>query len=196
MLNLPISPKQLFTPVVISLLAIILWIFEPNSSELFAYERQKIEQNEWWRIISAHLLHTNFNHMLLNLGGLWLLWALHGQYYTNKTLMSVLFIGLGTSIGLYYFATGLTWYVGLSGTLHGLFIMGAYFDVKHKMLSGWLLLFGVIAKVIHEQIFGASQDIATLINANVAIDAHLYGLLMGLVVIGYFQLKQTFAKKS
>ncbi|MEP7766379.1 hypothetical protein, partial [Sanguibacter sp. 26GB23] len=61
------------------------------------------------------------------------------------------------------------------------------------MKTGWLLLIGILIKVGHEQIFGASQDIADLINATVAIDAHLFGTISGLtiIVILYGKLRLT-----
>ena len=90
---------------------------------------------------------------------------------------------ISTTLLIYGFAKQLQWYVGLSGVLHGVFLIGAYFDIKQGMKTGWLLLVGVLIKVGHEQIFGASQDIADLINATVAIDAHLFGTISGLMII-------------
>ena len=72
--------------------------------------------------------------------------------------------------------------------LHGLFVLGAYFDIRQHLTTGWILLVGVWVKVLHEQIYGASDDIATLIDANVAIDAHLFGTLSGTVMILYYML--------
>jgi membrane associated rhomboid family serine protease len=53
----------------------------------------------------------------------------------------------------------------------------------------------VILKVSHEQYFGASQEIADLINASVAIDAHLFGSLSGLAIIGVLQLRYMSAEQ-
>jgi rhomboid family GlyGly-CTERM serine protease len=125
--------------------------------------------------------------LLLNLLAVFLLWALHGQYFNQKHYLCLfLGISLGTSLGLYCFAPSLRWYVGLSGVLHGLFIVGAYFDITHQYRTSWLLLIGVWVKVIDEQLSGASDSISALIEANVAIDAHLYGTFCGsIVILGY-----------
>jgi rhomboid family GlyGly-CTERM serine protease len=80
------------------------------------------------------------------------------------------------------------WYVGLSGVLHGLFVIGAYFDIRQKLKTGWVMLLGVWVKVIYEQIFGASADVAKLIEANVAVDAHLFGTITGCIIIMYYLL--------
>ena len=187
MFNLPVQKKYSLAPLLIIVLSIILVLAEPLSSELLAYDREQIIGYQWWRFITGHFLHTNIMHLVLNIAGLSLLWALHGQYYpTPRYLLIFLILCLGTSIGLFLFTPQMQWYVGLSGVLHGLFVMGAYFDIKHKFKTGWIMLMGVWLKVIHEQIFGASEDVAQLIDANVAIDAHLFGTITGSMIILYY----------
>ena len=48
------------------------------------------------------------------------------------------------------------------------------------------MLVGVWLKVVHEQTYGASEEVAKLIAANVAIDAHLFGTVTGSVIIVYY----------
>jgi rhomboid family GlyGly-CTERM serine protease len=184
MLNLPLSWRYLLGPLLLIILCSVLFLLEPQTSHYLAFDRMQIQQFQWWRLVTGNLLHTNTNHLLLNLTAVALLWALHGQYFTlaNYTLMFFV-LCISTTLLIYGFAEQLQWYVGLSGVLHGVFLIGAYFDIKQGMKTGWLLLLGVLVKVGHEQIFGASQDIADLINATVAIDAHLFGTLSGLVII-------------
>lgn len=187
MFTLPIKSKHSIAPLLVLFCSVLLALTEPLSSEWFAYNRLDISHLQFWRLITGHFLHTNLIHLLLNLAGLGLLWALHGHYYQNKQYITVmLLLCLGTSAGIYVFSADLQWYVGLSGVLHGLFVLGAYFDIRHHLTSGWLLLLSVWIKVLYEQFYGASQDIAQLIDANVAIDAHLFGTLSGTVLILYF----------
>jgi membrane associated rhomboid family serine protease len=54
-------------------------------------------------------------------------------------------------------------------------------DIRHRDKTGYLLFFGVWLKISHEQYYGASADVANLINATVAIDAHLWGAVGGLL---------------
>jgi rhomboid family GlyGly-CTERM serine protease len=187
MLNLPVHPKYSLAPLVIVIVSTILALTEPLSSTWLAYDKHQLVDFQWWRLITGHLLHTNSMHLLLNLTGLTLLWALHGHYYrTPRYVMIFLLLCLGTSGGLYYLAPQMQWYVGLSGVLHGLFIVGAYFDIQNKLRSGWIMLIGVWLKVLHEQIYGASENVAQLISANVAIDAHLFGTVTGSLIVVYF----------
>lgn len=187
MLNLPIQKKYSLAPLLIIIVSIILALTEPLSSDLFAYDRSQLNEFQWWRLITGHFLHTNTTHLLLNTTGLVLLWALHGHYYkTLRYLMQFFVLCLGTAAGLYLFSEQMHWYVGLSGVLHGVFVIGAYFDIRQKLKTGWIMLTGVWLKVVHEQIYGASEGVAQLIAANVAIDAHLYGTITGSVIILYY----------
>lgn len=191
MLNLPLTWQHLLGPLLLTLVCGLLFCLEPQSSHYLAYDRVEIQQFQLWRFITGNLLHTNANHLYMNLAGVLLLWALHGWYFNLQQYTAILlFLSISTTLGIYVFASQLHWYVGLSGLLHGVMLLGAYFDIRKGLKSGWLLLLGVIVKVAHEQIFGASQDIANLINANVAIDAHLYGTLSGLCIIIFIQLRK------
>ena len=190
MLNLPIQKKYILAPLLITIVSIILALTEPMSSDVLAYDRNQLNNSQWWRLITGHFLHTNNIHLVLNIAGLTLLWALHGHYYhTARYLILFLLLCLGTSTGLYLFAPKMQWYVGLSGVLHGLFVIGAYFDIRQHFKTGWLMLVGVWLKVIHEQVYGASEDVAQLIAANVAIDAHLFGLISGCLIVLYYFVK-------
>ncbi|WP_040514864.1 rhombosortase [Paraglaciecola polaris] len=184
MLRLPYSWTHSLGPILVCVIAIMLFIAEPTSSMWLAYDRSAIEQGEWWRILSGNFLHTNLNHLLLNLAAVALLWTLHGQYYhTGQYLCMLVIFSVGVSIGIYTFDPQLQWYVGLSGILHGAFVWGAYQDIKYGIFSGWILMVGAWAKIANEQIAGPSGSIAQLIDANVAIDAHLFGAFCGLLMI-------------
>jgi rhomboid family GlyGly-CTERM serine protease len=197
MFNLPIQSKYSLAPLLIAIVSIILLLTEPLSSHWLAYDRNELDNFQWWRAITGHFLHTNATHLLLNIAGLTLLWALHGHYFKLRCyLTQFLVLCLGTSIGLYLFAEQMRWYVGLSGVLHGLFIIGAYFDIQNKFRTGWLMLIGVWLKVAHEQIYGASEEVAKLIDANVAIDAHLFGTAIGSIIILYYVAAERLKSRS
>lgn len=173
--------------ITITLLAILAYLFNDNVSELLVYKHQLISQGELWRAFTGHFFHTNGYHLLLNLAALILLWALHGHFYTLKNY-SLLFItsALICSAGLYYCSPDIQQYVGLSGVLHGIFIFGAIMDIRHKDKTGYLLFIGVWLKIAHEQFYGASEQVSSLINATVAIDAHLWGAVGGLLFSGAY----------
>lgn len=80
-----------------------------------------------------------------------------------------------------YFFTDINIYSGFSGVLHGLIVWGAIRDIENKDKTGYLLLLGVFAKVLYEQVYGASESTAAMIQAEVAIEAHLAGVLAALL---------------
>ena len=180
--NLPLKKQHSMMVVIIAFFAILAYFFNDVVSELFVYKYQLISQGELWRAFTGHFFHTNGIHLLLNLAALLLLWALHGHFYHVKSY-SLLFItsALICSAGMFYFSPEIRQYVGLSGILHGIFVFGAIMDMLHKDKTGYLLFVGVWLKIAHEQFYGASEQVSTLIDANVAIDAHLWGAVGGLL---------------
>ena len=180
--NLPLRKQHSLLVATIALLAIVAYLFHDEVDPLFVYQYQLINQGELWRAFTGHFLHTNGIHLLLNLAALILLWALHGHFYTVKNY-GLLFItsALICSTGLFYFSPQIQQYVGLSGVLHGIFVFGAIMDIRHQDKTGYLLFIGVWLKIAHEQFYGASEQVSTLIDANVAIDAHLWGAIGGIM---------------
>jgi len=184
--NLAFSKQHFQVVLLIAILSVIAFFGEYFLGELFTetlvYQRQLITEGEIWRLITGHILHTNGYHLLLNLSALFMLWALHGHFYQIKSYIALfLFCSVFTSIGIYYFDPSLLQYVGLSGVLHGIFVFGAIMDIKAKDKTGYLLFLGVWLKVAHEQFYGASADVSNLIEASIAINAHLWGALGGLL---------------
>ncbi|MBT0586382.1 rhombosortase [Alteromonas oceanisediminis] len=183
MLVLPTQIRYWIGPLCVAMIAILGFVFEPWSSQWFAFNRATVNQGELWRLLSAHLLHTNAIHLLLNIAGLALLWGLHGEYY-RPARFSIFFslCAVLTSLAIWLFSPQLTHYVGLSGVLHGLFVWGACGDIRRGDHTGWLLLIGLAIKICYEQFGGDSSQIAALIEASVAVDAHLWGVLSGLLL--------------
>ncbi|WP_299809504.1 rhombosortase [uncultured Shewanella sp.] len=171
--------------LVITLICVSFFYLQLDA--LLAYQRNLIIDGQWWRLISGNLLHTNAWHLYMNLAGFWVILGLHEQHYRAKGLCLVFFIlCLMQGLGLLVFFPNLIGYVGLSGMLHGLFTYGAVLDIRSGLKSGYLLLLGVCLKVAYEQYFGASLEMTQLIDARVATEAHLVGLISGLICVGVF----------
>jgi rhomboid family GlyGly-CTERM serine protease len=181
--SLPVQPDKITLPLIIILLSFICYIFDDNLSDIFIYQRDLVARGEIWRFFTSHIFHTNGYHLLLNISAVVMLWALHGQFYNPRIYLLLLIISaLTTSIGIHFFSLDIYRYVGLSGVLHGVFIWGALMDIKSKDKTGYILLVGVFIKILHKQFYGASEDVAQLISASVAINAHLWGALGGIII--------------
>lgn len=126
----------------------------------------------------------------MNLAGLWIISYLF-QPNKKQLINALLFISLVTGVALLF--SSIQIYVGLSGTLHGLFSLFALREALNGRNSSWLLVLGLIAKIAWEQFVGASSTTGELINARVAIEAHLAGALAGgfMAVIVFLMNKRT-----
>jgi rhomboid family GlyGly-CTERM serine protease len=171
--------------LILTALILLCAVIPQHWQQLLQYQRSGLEHDQYWRLLSGHLLHSNSWHLLMNLGGLLLAMLLHGQYFSARSFgLYVTGSMLLLSLALYCFSPDISIYVGLSGILHTLLTLGAVRDIQQKLTTGWLLLAGIIGKVSYEQWQGPDAELAELINASVAIDAHLYGAIIGLLCAG------------
>ncbi len=143
------------------------------------YQREPLAHGEWWRLLSAHLVHLSFEHALLNGAGLLLLWVLFARAYSPRRwawilLTSVLII----DAGLWFLRPAVEWYVGASGVLHGALAAGALAFYRRGDGAGAALLLLLVVKLAAEQYGGASLFMHDL---PLVPDAHLFGVLGGLL---------------
>lgn len=166
----------------IILLTLMVYLFDPEASNLLAYYHNGIAEGEIWRLISATFCHTNFNHLVMNVLGLLITLGLFIDLFKSiKIFPIIIFCSVFIGLCLFFFDTEVIWYVGLSGVLHGLFSYGVAADITKKDPWGYLLGAGLVIKIIYEQIFGASQSTIDLISAEVLVNAHLYGAIAGFI---------------
>lgn len=143
------------------------------------YERALLA-SEPWRLLSGHLVHLGWFHLILNLIALALIWTLFGQRIRSWA-WGVVFIGcaLAIALALYLFDRELAWYVGLSGVLHGMLVFGALATLHSEGRMAALLLLMVAAKLLWEQLSGGDAGTSALVGGAVIVNAHLYGALAG-----------------
>ncbi|MBY5991909.1 rhombosortase [Ferrimonas balearica] len=184
------KPQQWAWPALLSALALALWAL-PGLYETLIWSRPHLDQGQWWRLLSGHLLHSNTAHLLMNLGGLWLIFALHQPHYrfAPMALVSLAMMAM-IGLGLYWWVPETVRYVGLSALLHGLFTWGALADIRRGWRSGYALLVGVLAKVGWELSQGGSADVAALIDARVAVESHALGVASALLCFALVRLYQ------
>lgn len=154
----------------------------PNDwGQWLIYDRQAILDGQLWRLVTGHLMHTNGWHFAMNSAGVLVIAWLHGRYYRfGDWWLRLGYLALVTGLGLLVFSPELYWYVGLSGVLHGLILMGALEDIRRSEKTGWLILLGLAIKIGWEQWMGPSAEVVSLIGAPVATQAHLFGALAAL----------------
>ncbi len=146
------------------------------------YEREALASGEFWRLITAHLVHLGWGHLWLNVTALVMMAALFDTVMTaaDWVLASVL-CALTIDIGLYVLQPEIAWYVGLSGMLHGLIIVGAVALIRSVAPLGYALLLAVVGKIVWEQVVGPMPFSESTSGGPVLVDAHLYGAVGGLL---------------
>jgi rhomboid family GlyGly-CTERM serine protease len=144
---------------------------------------------EPWRLVTGQLVHLGWAHLLMNLTGLAVLWALLApamalRHWALVTLTS----GAGVNLGLLLFSPAVAWYAGLSGILHGLLVAGALAGLKRTPGTAAVLLALLVVKLGMEQFTGEDVATARLIGGAVIVDAHLYGALSGALCTALLRL--------
>lgn len=108
--------------ITLSLTSLLLFFTVPNLQLSFDWP---LIAGEGWRIRTGNLAHTNLWHLLLNLGGLAILYSLFRDYLSGARLpLLMLLLWLAVGLGIWWWCPQTQWYMGLSGSLHGLFVWG------------------------------------------------------------------------
>ena len=141
------------------------------------YDRDALAAGQWWRLLSAHVIHLGFEHALLDTAGLALMWALFARDYPWRGWVLILGLSVvGVDVGLWLLSSTTQWYVGSSGVLHGVLAAGTVAHLRSHQPDGWVLALFLLGKLIYEQSAGALPLTA---GGAVIVDAHLYGAVAG-----------------
>lgn len=160
------------------------WVINP-----IIFDRVLLLQGEVWRAVTGHLVHLEWNHLLLNQAGLILIWLLFQSVFRLKEwIVGFVFCALGISICYLTLNPEVRYYVGLSGVLKGLFVLGCLLEIRKKQMVGYVLLVLFIALTVWERVKGALPGSAALLTGTIATEAHLYGALSA--IPAYFLLSR------
>jgi rhomboid family GlyGly-CTERM serine protease len=153
---------------------------------LLEYARAALASGEWWRLVTAHLVHLDLRHAVLNCAGLALMWALFARDYSVRQWLAIL-AGAAAAIdaGLWLWSSTVAWYVGSSGVLHGVMAAGSLAHLRRREPDGWLLAAFLAAKLVWEHLVGALP--LSGLGPEVVVDAHLYGVVGGLAVAAFLK---------
>jgi len=150
--------------------------------ELGRYQRDAIENGQYWRLVSGHLVHLGVGHLWPNLVALVIIGALFDGVLRNADWWRVSLASVAAiDLGLYLFEPGVAWYVGLSGVLHGFVAAGALALCLGRQALGFVLAAGLCAKLTFEQLAGPVPFTAASVGGPVVVAAHLYGAGGGLL---------------
>lgn len=152
-------------------------------AETLRFDRDAIGRGKAWLLLSGNFVHLGSGHLWMNLLGLGLVVVLVWPRF-KAWQWSILTLGcsLVVGLGLWHLNPEVGWYVGFSGTLHGLLVAGTLADLAVWPRSAAWLLAGIAAKLGWEQIGGALPGSESMAGGHVVVDSHLYGAIGGAVL--------------
>ena len=184
----PLSPLRRealarWAPVIVIVLAsVLLGLGEDELRQWGRYEREGLNSAEVWRLVTAHLVHLSWGHLWLNVIALIIMAILfEGLMSASDWVLASVLSAASIDIGLYLFEPAVIWYVGLSGALHGLMIVGAFALRRNFPPLGYILLLGVLFKLTYEQLVGPIPFSEETSGGPVLVAAHFYGAIGGLI---------------
>lgn len=160
------------------------------AQQWLSFDRATLASGQWWRLLSGNFLHLGFYHLMLNLLGLVLLvWLCPQPLPLREWLRRLFCLSIGVTAGLYLLAPQWTQYVGLSGVLHGLFLLGLLPQALRRDRIAIACLLYLAGKLGWEWVMGVPVSDEQAIGGRVVLEAHLFGTLAAIVyglVFGIF----------
>ena len=176
--------RQWIALAIVLLPMLMIWVLDLN--QRMSYQRALVDEGSYPLLISGNFAHLGTAHWFLNACA-WLLIWLYARSTVSLFLWITATLLLSTTIGLglYTFDPHVDWYVGLSGVLHGLMLITVYQLHQNHFndIGVYLVGFGLFIKIIGEHLNGPSPGTAQLAGGPVVIEAHLYGIIGGLMIV-------------
>jgi rhomboid protease GluP len=169
--------------VLVALAAIFVWQIQSGAlvsresiTAAGALVRDRVMQGEWWRVLSATVLHGNFEHLIGNAISLYILGMASEHAYGTRAMLLV-YVASGVAGSLLSIAMNPGPSVGASGAIFGL--MGAVMVLFWKYRSQLLVRDKRIGVVI--AVWAIFTIITGLVVPMIDNAGHVGGLLGGML---------------
>lgn len=159
---------------------------------------EKVNQGEYWRLLTANFVHFGWIHTAMNAAAL-LLCVL--AFFTDYSLKHFSFLLIwccaGVGLGIYFLNLEYSPYAGLSGAIHGLIVAGLLQTRAYPLWIRVIVLSLLVAKLVDENGADyAATELQALLPVAVAVESHLYGALAGLAFAGVEWLLQRIKRNA
>ena len=157
--------------VIVLVLDLVLGLGD-SVGEVLRYDRSAIAAGGWWRLLTAHIVHLDLHHLILNELGLVLMWALFAQDYDAVEWCVIVCVGaLGDQLRTVVAEPASRLVRGRLGRLHSIMAAGCARASRRASWDRWILLVCLCGKLAYEQFGGREPPL-------VVVDAHLYGAVV------------------
>jgi rhomboid family GlyGly-CTERM serine protease len=161
--------------------AVVAYLVLGAAPEAWVFDRVAIAQGEWWRLVTAHWVHSDLAHAGWDIAALLLLGAVFEVRLQWRLPLALLIGTVGVDAWLWWGDPTLFYYCGLSGILNSLLSVGLlqhWRDLRHPLI----LLTGVGAAVKILVEINAGQALLTQTAWPSVPTVHAAGFLCGLVL--------------
>jgi rhomboid family GlyGly-CTERM serine protease len=182
------TPAERLAAAGVALIALLACF--PAAGPALQYQRDALAQQPW-RLFTAHLVHVNARHVLLN-AVVWLVFArlFAPELGARHQALAGAVGAAAISAGLAAFYPQVNWYRGASGVLYALFFTGAVVWLGHALRTPrpdrWrrlalpaLLTAGGWAKILWELPRAGALPFNPWLDAPVVPQAHVLGAAAG-----------------
>lgn len=154
----------------------------PAATAAAIHDRAAVDGGAWWRLLSAHLVHSSLRMGVLDLGAVALLGSWVERRSRSALVAVLLASALAVGLAVHLLHPGLARYHGASGVACALFAWVVVDLVRHARSTSarWLALLALalfLAKSAWE--VGTGRSLAA--GVDVVPGAHLVGALIGLM---------------
>ncbi len=175
--------KRYAFALAVSHICIISYLLLPQSSLWLAYDRGLVESGQWWRLITANLVHLGGWHTLMNLASLWLIsFIFHPLLKPGYWIAWVLLLYFTNILAMHLWTPHIIHYVGMSGALYGLIAACATAELRLGVKLSGLLLIIVGVKIFLPQIIGVESEYDQFLGGAVVEESHIIGFIEGIIL--------------
>jgi len=170
----------------LAIVAVLAYLAFGAAPEGWVYDRAAIEQGEWWRLLSAHWVHSDRAHAAWDIAALLLLGLLFEPRLQWRLPLLLLGGSLAVDAWLWWGVPSLSYYCGLSGILNSLLVFGLlhwWRDDRHPLLLAMLGLAGlkIILEISGEQALLTRTAWPSVPTVHAA--GYVFGLLLASVTL-------------
>jgi rhomboid family GlyGly-CTERM serine protease len=112
--------------LIVTAIATGLYLLFGPAPEALVFDREAIQQGEWWRLVTGHLVHSDPYHAWWDIPAFALLAVMLEQIDRRGTMVVTLLAILTINMWLWLGIPNLLRYAGLSGIINGLFSLLLY----------------------------------------------------------------------
>lgn len=169
----------------------VLWCF-PRALDVLQYDRGALAAGQFWRVVTCHLTHCSFDHLLWDAGVLLLLGWLCEQRDRRQWLFCVFLSAVTIPWAIWTLVPELRTYRGLSGVDSALFVMIAVTILSENLAARRtlqasataLVIIGFVAKTAFEVVTAQTVFVDSTAAAMVPVPlAHIVGGIVGLTSV-------------